>query len=78
MQPKFCSKWKTTLKKMQPRTIKSKNNNIFENRGQHHFFLTGGEHKTEIIQPKTSKRTNNGCGTSSGNPIASKINVNSI
>ena len=64
---------------MQPETIKSKNNNIFENGRRPHFFLQKEEDliffskwKTtskKVMQPKTIKSKNNGCGTAPGNLV---------
>jgi hypothetical protein len=59
-------KWKTTQNKiMEPRTIKSENNNIFE-KGPKIIFEKKDDHKMQlkIIQSK-----NNDCGIALGNLV---------
>jgi hypothetical protein len=63
---------------MQPKTIKCKNKTIFENGRRPQFFEKGrrpqffGKCKTskKIMQPKTIKSKNNGCGTAPGNLVS--------
>ena len=65
---------------MQPKTIKNKNNNVFENGRRPDFFLNGrrpdfflkmkDDLKKQIMQPKTNKSKNNGCGTAPGNLVS--------
>ena len=62
---------------MQPKTIKSKKNNIFENGRHPNFvikednlnFLKVEDDQQKIMQPKTIKSKNNGCGTAPGNLV---------
>ena len=53
---------------MPPKINKSKNNNIFENRKQTNFFKKEDDPK-KIMQPKSIKSKNNGCGTAPGNLV---------
>jgi hypothetical protein len=50
------------------KTIKIKNNNVFENGRQPHFFVKEDNLK-KIMQPKTIKSKNNGCGIALGNLV---------
>ena len=54
---------------MQTKTIKIKSNNIFGNRRQPQFFEKGRRPSKKIMQPKTIKIKNNGCGTAPGNLV---------
>ena len=63
---------------MQPKIIKSKNNNIFQNgrRPQLFFekeddlnFLEMDDDLKKIVQPKIIKSKNNDCGTTPGNLV---------
>ena len=54
---------------MQPKTIKSKNNRIFDNVRRPQFLYEKGRQPQKIMQPKTIKSKNNGCGTAPGNLV---------
>ena len=63
---------------MQPKIIKSQNDNIFENGRwpqffengrQPQFFVNGRRPQQKIMQPKTIKSKDNGCGTAPGNLV---------
>ena len=66
---------------MQPKTIKSKNNNIFKMeddinffKGRRpHFFFKWMTTFKNIMQLKTIKSKNNDCGTAPGNLVSSFI-----
>ena len=48
---------------MQPKTFKSKNNNIFVNGRRPQFILKIEDDLKNIMQPQTNKSKNNECGT---------------
>jgi hypothetical protein len=54
---------------MQPKTVKNKNNDIFENGRQPQFFLSGRRPPKKL----KIKSKNNGCGTAPGNLVCFNI-----
>ena len=60
---------------MQPKTNKSKNNNIFENGRRPQLFWKRKMTSKKVMHPKTIKSKNNGCGTAPGNLVVYILSV---
>ena len=62
---------------MQPKTIKSEDNNIFENGRRPQSFIKWKTTSTKIMQSQIIRSKNNDCGTAPGNlvycPISNKF-----